>query len=98
MIEPNRRKERALRDIIPKVIEWCELYAGVTEECEDGTQHLHEYSSKEAALKVGMAKRSLDDYIMKIRQARRLGYDFEANADEGFGQLRNFIKRKRQKT
>jgi hypothetical protein len=37
------------------------------------------YSLDEAARKVGLSKKSLDDYLLQIRFAKRFGFDFEMN-------------------
>ena len=57
----NRRtKERKISFIIEKVSLWRKLYNGV----DNGTGNLVRYSLEEAASKVGMSKKSLDDYLL----------------------------------
>ena len=45
-------------------------------------------SLEEAAEKVGVSKKSLDDYLSQLRQGRSLGYDFNKHKDENVGHLR----------
>lgn len=49
-------------------------------------------SLESAAARIGMSKKSLDDYILIIRQACKLGYDFDKNKDSMIGHLRTFVK------
>lgn len=44
-----------------------------------------------------MHKKSLDDYLLHIRLGRKYGFDFQANADEGVGKLRTFVKEQQRK-
>ncbi len=46
------------------------------------------YSLDEAARKVGLSKKSLDDYLLQIRFARRFGFDFEKHKNDNIGVLR----------
>ncbi len=45
-------------------------------------------SLEEAAEKVGVSKKSLDDYLSQLRQGRALGFDFNKNQDNKVGDLR----------
>lgn len=63
-IPQNRRKERPLSDIIAKVTLWRKYYTGVVEEDENGEKCVREYSLHEAANKIGISKKSLDDYLL----------------------------------
>jgi len=51
-------------------------------------------SLERAADKVGVSKKSLDDYLAQLRAGRQFGYDFNANKDKKVGDLRRFIKEK----
>jgi len=55
----KRTKERTIADIIEKVSLWRKLYNGVV---RDGT--LVRYSLEDAAVKVDVSKKSLDDYLL----------------------------------
>lgn len=51
-------------------------------------------SLERAADKVGVSKKSLDDYLAQLRAGRQFGYDFNANKDKKVGVLRRFVKEK----
>lgn len=57
---PKRTKERTIQDIIEKVSLWRKLYNGV----QDNDGNLLRYSLEDAAQKVGVSKKSLDDYLL----------------------------------
>lgn len=57
----NRRtKERKISFVIEKVSLWRKLYNGV----DDGRGSLVRYSLEESAKKIGISKKSLDDYLL----------------------------------
>lgn len=57
----NRRtKERKISFVIEKVSLWRKLYNGV----DDGKGSLVRYSLDESAKKIGISKKSLDDYLL----------------------------------
>eukprot|EP00357_Protocruzia_adherens_P000120 CAMPEP_0115020620 /NCGR_PEP_ID=MMETSP0216-20121206/30287_1 /TAXON_ID=223996 /ORGANISM="Protocruzia adherens, Strain Boccale" /LENGTH=203 /DNA_ID=CAMNT_0002392595 /DNA_START=493 /DNA_END=1104 /DNA_ORIENTATION=- len=61
---PNRRtKERKIGFIIEKVALWRKLYNGI--KGADG--ELVRYSLEDAAHRVGISKKSLDDYLLQLR-------------------------------
>ena len=49
-------------------------------------------SLEDSAMKVGVSKKSLDDYLSQIRLGRINGFDFNKNKDEKVGKLRAFNK------
>jgi len=49
-------------------------------------------SLENAAEKVGVSKKSLDDYLAQLRAGRQYGYDFNANKSKKVGDLRRFVK------
>lgn len=51
----------------------------------------------QAAEKVGISKKTLDDYLLQIRQGKRYGYDFNAEKDKKIGNLRGFVKEQKEK-
>ena len=53
------------------------------------------YNLDDAATKVGLSKKTLDDYLLQLRLGRKYGFDFKSNQGEKVGVLRNFIKTKR---
>ena len=83
-----RNKERSISFIIEKVTQWRKLYNGFYDE----NQELKRMSLEQAAIEVGVSKKSLDDYLSQIRQGRQNGFDFNKNKDEKVGKLRSFNK------
>ena len=84
----QRNKERSIGFVIEKVTQWRKLYNGYYDE----NQELKRMSLEEAACKVGVSKKSLDDYLSQIRLGRYNGFDFNKNKDEKVGELRKFNK------
>ena len=80
-------KERSISDIIEKVSLWRKLYNGVT---RDG--NLVRYSLEDAASKVGVSKKSLDDYLLQLRFGKKYGFDFQKHRSEKVGVLRSYVK------
>lgn len=74
---------------------WRRLYQGVIEREADGTMWFRRYSLQEASFKVGISKRSLDDYLLHLRYGIKHGFDFEANKFAFVGQLRKFARSKK---
>jgi len=61
----KRTKERTITDIIEKVSTWRKLYNGVLVPTKDETAaELQRWSLEDAATKVGVSKKSLDDYLL----------------------------------
>ena len=58
----------------------------------DENHQLRRMSLEEAADKVGVSKKSLDDYLSQLRQGRALGFNFNQYKDEKVGYLRQFVK------
>ena len=54
-------------------------------------------SLEEAADRVGVSKKSLDDYLSQLRQGRALGFDFNEHKDQKVGFLRQYVKDKQSK-
>ena len=50
-----------------------------------------------AASEVGVAKKTLDDYLLQIRIGREAGFDFNEKSDCRIGELREFVKVARKK-
>ena len=41
---------------------------------------------------MGLPKKSLDDYLSQLRQARDFGYNFNEYCDQKIGHMRQFVK------
>lgn len=70
---------------------WRWLYNGIQ---KDGT--LVSYSLEEAAQKVGISKKSLDDYLLQLRYGKKFDFDFNKYKDEKIGVLWAFVKKHKQ--
>lgn len=88
----KRSKERRIDFVIEKVKLWRRLFNGYA---DTKTGNLIRYSLEEAARKVGLSKKSLDDYLLQIRFAKRFGFDFENHRHDNIGVLRQFVKRQK---
>jgi hypothetical protein len=69
---------------------WRKLYNGVV---RDGT--LVRYSLEDAAVKVDVSKKSLDDYLLQLRFGKKYEFDFQKNKQEKVGVLRTYVKQKK---
>jgi len=90
----RRSKERTIGFIIEKVALWRRLYNGVQTQEGETLQ----YSLEEAAKKVGISKKSLDDYLLQLRFGRKYGFNFNNHKEDGVGTLRAFVKAKKAKS
>ena len=76
-----RAKEATIADIIQKVALWRWIY-----------NENYEYSFQDAAAKVGVAKKSLDDYLLQINRGKKLKFDFIKHQHDKVGVLRKWCK------
>ena len=53
-------------------------------------------SLEEAAQKVKISKKSLDDYLMQLRSAKKFGFDFERHNNDKVGVIRSFVRKKKE--
>ena len=53
-------------------------------------------SLEEAATKVKISKKSLDDYLMQLRSAKKFNFDFETNKNQKVGVIRKFVKKMKE--
>ena len=97
MVRPNsaatakRTKERTIEEVIQKVNLWRRLYNGVI---KDGV--LQRQSLEVAAQKVGVSKKSLDDYLMMLRFGKKYNFDWQKHKQSKIGVLRAFVKQKKE--
>ena len=85
----RRTKERKIGFIIEKVSMWRKLYNGITN--SDG--NTVRYSLEDAAQKVSISKKSLDDYLLQLRFGRKFGFNFNEHKDDKVGVLRAYVKK-----
>lgn len=50
-------------------------------------------SLDDAANKVQISKKTLDDYLLQIRCGKKYGFDFNKNINQRIGILRSFVKK-----
>ena len=89
----KRTKEKRISEVIAKVSEWRKLYTGAPGPEGD----IVKYSLEDAAVMVGIAKKTLDDYLLQLRAGKKYGFDFNMYKDEKVGILRAFVKEKKGK-
>jgi len=89
----RRTKERKIGQIIDKVLQWRKLYNGV----KDPTGNLIRLSLDEAAKRVTISKKSLDDYLLQIRFGKKYGFNFNEHKDDKVGVLRAYVRQHKLK-
>ena len=91
-IKTRRAKERKIGSVVKKVYMWRRLYTGF----EDDKGRTIKLTLEEAAKKVGISKKSLDDYLIQLRNGRQLGFNFNEHQNDKIGVLRSFIKKNKK--
>jgi len=89
--EAKRSKERKIGYVIEKVFLWRKLYNGFTD--DSGT--FVKLTLEEAAERVGIAKKSLDDYLIQLRIGKSNGFNFNEHKNDKVGVLRSFVRRQK---
>ncbi|CAD8086504.1 unnamed protein product [Paramecium sonneborni] len=84
----RRIKERRIGYIIEKVSKWRQYYNGIIIDGEN-----KRFTLEEAAKKVNISKKSLDDYQIQIKKGRKFGFNFNEHKNEKVGVLRAFVKK-----
>ena len=84
----KRAKERKIGYILKKVYLWKKLYEGVV----DRLGNKIKMTLQDAAEKVDINKKSLDEYLNQIRFGKLLGFDFNKHRNDKVGVLRGFVK------
>jgi len=92
-IPDSHKRERKIGYIIEKVYAWRKLFNGY----HDENGNYIKYSLDEASERVGVPKKSLDDYLTQMRLGRKHGFDFNKNKDKVIAVLRDFVKKKENK-
>jgi hypothetical protein len=64
---------------------------------QTGELQLQRWSLEDAARKVDVSKKSLDDYLLQLRFGKKFGFDFEKHRDSKVGVLRSFVKNEKEK-
>ena len=87
----SRIKERTIQEVIQKVSLWRLLYTGYE---KNGV--IVKMTLDEAAVKVQISKKSLDDYLMQLRSAKKYGFDFDKHIKEKIGVIRSFVRKMKE--
>jgi len=83
-------KERKIGEIVKKVYEWRRLYNGFT---IDGSKKRKSLSLFESAAVVQVNKKSLDDYMLQIKQGFTNNFPWNKMYNEKVGKLREWNKK-----
>jgi len=90
-IAPRRRHaERKVGEVMAILDQWRKYYDGVY---DPKTNTYIKTSLAEAAKRMGIPRKSLDDYMLVVKQAKAIGFDFGKNGSEKFGVVRSFVKK-----
>lgn len=74
--------------MVEKVALWRKLYTGFIDE-KNEVVHMDLDTS---ATEIGIVKKTLDDYLLQIRNGKRYGFNFHKRRGEKIGELRTFVK------
>jgi len=77
--------------VIEKVSKWRLYYRG----CSINGIFV-KLTLEEAAQRVKISKKSLDDYLMQLRSAKKFGFDFEKHSQDKVGTIRAFVRKKKE--
>ena len=89
----KRAKERKIGYVIKKVFMWKTLYNGIYSTDENGNKIKIKYTLEQAALKAGISKKSLDDYLIQLRIGKFFNFNFTEHKNDKIGILRAFVKK-----
>mmetsp|Transcript_28808 Transcript_28808/g.32961 ORF Transcript_28808/g.32961 Transcript_28808/m.32961 type:complete len:81 (-) Transcript_28808:24-266(-) len=79
--------------MIQTVSLWRKLCNGLAN--PDDTEQL---PAEEAAKRVGIPQKTLDDYVSLLRFGRKFGFDFNEHKDEKVAVLRAFVQKNKNKS
>jgi len=86
-------KERKVGDVIKKVSLWRKYYNGITDEYGN----IVKKSLEDAANEVKISKKSLDDYLLQLRNGWKYGFNFNEHKDDKIGILWAFNRKHKMK-
>ncbi len=90
----RRTKERKIGEVILAVKRWRELYT--TGEKPEGAKDFITLSLEEAAKRVGISKKSLDDYFLQLKNGQKNGFNFNEHKNDKIGILRAYNKKNKK--
>ena len=91
-IEFNKRS-RKIGDVVKFVYAQRKYFNGFYNDLDEKVK----LNLEEASKKVGIKRKTLDDYLKQIRKAREKGFDFNKNKDKPISELRDFNEGKKNK-
>ena len=86
----KKNADRTIEEVIEIVKKWRDLWA----EVDIYGKKCHTLES--AAQRVGITRRTLEDYNYQIQQGQSFSFDFEKHKSHKIGVLRQYNKMKRQ--
>lgn len=86
-------RERSIREVLYIVGTWRKLFNGV----RDDQGRVIRYRYDDAAEKLGLPKKSCDDYLLQIRWAKHFNFDFVKHAKDPIGVLRQFVNQNKSR-
>merc|ERR1712159_402574 len=90
-------KDRSIGEVMELIKRWRSLYNKNDVQNSTRTNHAKSMTLQDAAVHIGVPKKTLDDYFLIIKKAQALNFDFNANQDQRFGIVRSFVKRQKGK-
>lgn len=89
----NKNKEKKIGEVVEKVALWRKFYTGFYDELGSYIQKPLETAANE----VGIAKKTLDDYLLQIRNGKKYGFNFNEKVNSKIGELRAFLRDEKKK-
>jgi hypothetical protein len=77
----NKQKEKKIGEVVEKVALWRKFYTGFHDENGNYIQRPLETAANE----VGIAKKTLDDYLLQIRSGKKYGFNFNEKVNAKIG-------------
>lgn len=77
----TKQKEKTIGEVVEKVALWRKMYAGFKDEKDEVVRMDLETAAKE----IGIVKKTLDDYLLQIRNGKRFGFNFQKRFQEKIG-------------
>lgn len=84
----SKNKEKKIGEVVEKVALWRKFYTGFYDEFGTYIQKPLENAAQE----VGIAKKTLDDYLLQIRNGKKYGFNFNDKVNAKIGELRAFVR------
>ena len=79
--DTNKNKEKKIGEVVEKVALWRKFYTGFYDEFGNYVQKPLESAAQE----VGIAKKTLDDYLLQIRNGKKYGFNFNDKVNAKIG-------------